>query len=620
MHKILLGCILFQPVIFNPLSYKITVIPKITFTSLLVIFLLTLLVVKKKDNDKIYIAKNFLYIPLILYLLSLFFSTVFSIYSPKSTYYLFQILTYSLFFFLLVNIIKDKKDVEFFITIIIIASFFVSLYAILQALKIDIFYDVLRFPVSSIGFPSLLSAYLGVVFPFSLYRFIHSERKWLYFICVSFIISASVLALGRAGILSIILITILFLFTSKFRYFLIFLFVLLIFLFTVLFQAGKFETLAGEYVEKQKTVRVRLYLWEETLRGIDFKKPFGSGLNTYAEIYPKLRTTRIFPYWGYKILPDHTHNELLQTAITTGIFGVFCYFFLIISFALKMCTYFLKEKLVKAIFFSFIAYLIQSIFTPNIMDTNLLFFAVMGLGCIAAGNNKKYFEISINLTKTYRDIIFYIYAVIIVLLLIKIINPAVADIHFKKAKKYLHIRMYPESLNYFVKCLRFNNKDPLYHRDFAEFYEKLSDEVGSAKEKKYLLEKAIARYKILIKLNPLDASSYAALGRVYKIYAMRHNKEKFNLSIKYFKKAQQIDKNSVIFYNGLGDVYFEMQDFDNAERQFKKAIELAPQFTDAYYNLAIIYIKKDKLPDARRTLRAAPQDKKTKELLKYYEK
>ncbi len=39
----------------------------------------------------------------------------------------------------------------------------------------------------------------------------------------------------------------------------------------------------------------------------------------------------------------------------------------------------------------------------------------------------------------------------------------------------------------------------------------------------------------------------------------------------------------------MGDVYYQEGNIDSAIREFKKAIEIRPDFADAYFNLGSIY-------------------------------
>jgi len=51
-------------------------------------------------------------------------------------------------------------------------------------------------------------------------------------------------------------------------------------------------------------------------------------------------------------------------------------------------------------------------------------------------------------------------------------------------------------------------------------------------------------------------------------------------------------------HNNLGDMYGRHGDLDKAEEEFKKAIELQPNYADAYHNLANIYLQKEEFKKA----------------------
>jgi protein O-mannosyl-transferase len=51
-------------------------------------------------------------------------------------------------------------------------------------------------------------------------------------------------------------------------------------------------------------------------------------------------------------------------------------------------------------------------------------------------------------------------------------------------------------------------------------------------------------------------------------------------------------------HNNLGDMYGRHGDLDRAENEFKKAIELQPNYADAYHNLANIYLQKGEIEKA----------------------
>ncbi|HOK29453.1 MAG TPA: tetratricopeptide repeat protein [bacterium] len=62
-------------------------------------------------------------------------------------------------------------------------------------------------------------------------------------------------------------------------------------------------------------------------------------------------------------------------------------------------------------------------------------------------------------------------------------------------------------------------------------------------------------------------------------------------------------KPSIYFH--LGNIYYDMGDLSRAEYAYKRTIELAPEHTNAYYNLSAVYKKMDMVEESVKTLRKA---------------
>lgn len=58
-----------------------------------------------------------------------------------------------------------------------------------------------------------------------------------------------------------------------------------------------------------------------------------------------------------------------------------------------------------------------------------------------------------------------------------------------------------------------------------------------------------------------------------------------------FQKALQIDPDNKNALNGLGLVYFELEEFEKAKELFLKTVYIDPDFSDAYNNLGVTYMK-----------------------------
>ena len=61
-------------------------------------------------------------------------------------------------------------------------------------------------------------------------------------------------------------------------------------------------------------------------------------------------------------------------------------------------------------------------------------------------------------------------------------------------------------------------------------------------------------------------------------------------AIGYFEKAIREDKKFAEAYNNMGIAYFEMKDYGNAQKNFKQAVLLKPDFTEALLNLGSAFL------------------------------
>ena len=55
----------------------------------------------------------------------------------------------------------------------------------------------------------------------------------------------------------------------------------------------------------------------------------------------------------------------------------------------------------------------------------------------------------------------------------------------------------------------------------------------------------------------------------------------------------------------IGSAYFRLNDLANAEKEYKAAIDVNPNFGEAHSNLAVVYFVSNRLPDAEMEIKAA---------------
>ncbi|WP_161939929.1 tetratricopeptide repeat protein [Dissulfuribacter thermophilus] len=210
------------------------------------------------------------------------------------------------------------------------------------------------------------------------------------------------------------------------------------------------------------------------------------------------------------------------------------------------------------------------------------------------------------------------------------------------------------SYAYFMKGLieKANGKFDEAERSFKTALKKDPNEVNILKE---LAEIAIhkknfneARYwaEAVLKQSPNDVDTMILLARIYvhsnrikdaiEVLEKALDKAPGNtqalfflgniyMEIKQYDKAIDVlerslkeeTQNSFMIHYYLGRLYFDSNKLVDAERHFKKAVQLNPNMVDAYYGLALIYKKRGDVEDAIGAfdtyLHRRPQDLKARD-------
>ncbi len=94
-------------------------------------------------------------------------------------------------------------------------------------------------------------------------------------------------------------------------------------------------------------------------------------------------------------------------------------------------------------------------------------------------------------------------------------------------------------------------------------------------------ENASKLYNEIIKKDPNHYLSYEKLG---KIEQARNNLQQ---AVLYFEKALNINSKNASGWNDLGNLYYDLVDYNNAIRCYKKAIEADENFYWSYYNIGL---------------------------------
>ncbi|KKQ66714.1 MAG: hypothetical protein US86_C0004G0032 [Candidatus Daviesbacteria bacterium GW2011_GWA2_38_24] len=345
--------------------------------------------------------------------------------------------------------------------------------------------------------------------------------------------------------------------------------------------------------------------------------PFvGSGPNTYLFNFTSYRPVEHnnTKFWNLRF--ENAHNEFLQTLATLGGLGLLSLIFLsavVIAFAWR--TLVKNETPVSAplAISALLAILMLTLHvsTPVIMLVSFTIFALLMASQKETGGKVEEISLGIRASKLYDSnlivgdilpIILFIPAVALVVIAFWNLSTAVlADYHHRKALNAASSRGL-DTYNSLIKAAKFNPRADLYRTDLAQTNFALANAIAASKVNQadgtnsltdqdkqniqQLLSQAINEGKIAVALNPNSAQNWEILGSIYRqISGVAQNATQFALD-SYGRAIQKDPFNPVLRLN-VGGIYYSLKNYDLAIRFFTDAVTLKPDYANGYYNLAV---------------------------------
>ncbi len=603
----------FTPILFCFKNSELFEIPKMFFTYFITCLALILHLFNVYQSKKPFLIKHPLNPFLLIFIITQAIATFNSI-DPHTSlfgYYsrlnggLFSLISYYIIFQLILLYFNEKQK-KYLINSLIISGLLVSIYGILQHFGIDKHIwvqEVQQRVFSTFGQPNWLAAFLCILIPLSLHQKkpIYTLFSIIFFVCLLYTKSKSGLI---ASLISIAIYYGLTFITQK-NIWKKALFVITIFIFFTLLIPNPIkdqffppktsnQTLQTEY-NITDSGNIRKIVWQGAIDLFKKFPFFGTGVETFAYSYYWTRPIEhnLTSEWNH--LYNKAHNEYINYLATTGFIGFTAYIILII-----FTLYYLLRQKNYFIFASYISILITNFFGFSTVIISLLFYSLPTL-------NHQPQESSPLPHNTKNNPIFILIIPFIIIALIKIISFYQADKSYALAQKYESVKNYSKANIYISKSIKLNPYEPIYYSKLAHISAKNS-QVQIALDSS---QKAISISPFNLNILKETAQTFYMLSTIDGQY--------FSKSLEILDKIIKLAPTDAKAYLTTAQ-FLQSADFINESIIFyKKSLELKPNYDDASYALALIYLEKKDYSEAKKyleiTTKIAPKNLEAQQYL-----
>ena len=645
----IIALVVLVPVAFYPRCITVFVPAKEVTAEVLIVLGLMFWGFKMVSEEKLKFTTSFLDLPILSFMAICIFSLFWSNSPFVSLKELPLFLVGPLLYFIITNNINDKRQIDRILNVLLIIGGLFGIYGILQYNGIDFSFwlrNIGRQQVFGLfGNVNYFAEYLIVPLPLAISLFFSSRNKFKKFLLLIGILAMGttlVVTFTRGSYLSIgvslIFMFLLFLLSrgksfinENKKIFIIILTAIIIvaFLFIIPSPLSKPGTAISQIKGRVSITRLineftfgrRIATWKFTVLMIKDHPLLGSGIGTFkynslkyqAKFFDQGQNRSLYPY-GFD---DKVHNEYLQLWAELGIIGLGIFIWLIISYfncglkILKKIKNKHRQGIIIGLMGAVVAVLVDGIFGFPLHLPAIIVLFWLALGLTIAENKVEVDEREINMRK-------------------KNINKKEKRLKKKKKKQgktddnkgniyrfkpllYIGIIL----LSFFI-CV--NIARPFIARTYWYY--------GNREVKSGNLKKAIKIYEEALKWDPYLGHIYYTIGNIlineeFYITAQEYleKAEKYfdytdlprGLAFVYLQKGmfdeaviklkqaisyQPDEKSMIPLYGELGNTYLHLNRYKTAEIAYKNALKINPNYVNARYGLAGVYLQQNRLEEA----------------------
>jgi tetratricopeptide (TPR) repeat protein len=364
-------------------------------------------------------------------------------------------------------------------------------------------------------------------------------------------------------------------------------------------------------------MEIRSVVWQGAIELVKRHPLFGTGVETFGYSYFWTRPVHhnILSEWDF--LYNKAHNEYLNFATTTGLFGIFTYILLIISILKLFAKTSIVTKptdkitvrtLVKTnnnsdqkinlshpLFLGFLSILITNFFGFSVVNIALFFFLFPAIIITSDTKPDKFLILSLKIIPYYPTLLLLTLLTLYSLNSIRLLY--ISDLNYNQGKNHLLTSSLKPALDSLTLAHNQNPKEPVFTATLAETEAQAA--ASLAQELKTLSASDSSKYKetfsssikqylnnyenhisLTLSQNPYHTNFYKSKAKS-EIYLSTIDSKYLSQAADTMLHLTTLTPTDAKTYYSLGIIYLNLKRSDLAITNLKKAIDLKPDYDQA---------------------------------------
>ncbi|MBU1179709.1 tetratricopeptide repeat protein, partial [Patescibacteria group bacterium] len=340
------------------------------------------------------------------------------------------------------------------------------------------------------------------------------------------------------------------------------------------------------------TIATRLLLWKIGIQAFFDKWLFGWGPENFTYAFSKFYNPRLLKFSFYETWADKPHNQLIEIATTTGIFGLITFLGIILFSLYALWRLFIKDRTQLFPYLliggAIISYFIHIFFAFDTLELRMILFMVLGYIIFLTSRAFNVKGLSFSLIRGFILIVLITAVVSLNIIGIKTIYASYCADEARNSiidNKYMDIKASFNKLKDIETPYKNGNWEVLADRLLE------SNAVGRMPKSVMveILPTIITGLEEAAKEQEENFSYHYRLGQMYHLAGDYIDKKYFDKSVEALEQAKKISPKRQVSDLLLAQIYYSKRDTEKGIKLLEDLIKETPNVAEPYWYLGILY-------------------------------